>query len=89
MRRKTRQKLTRPFRQKGKVPITAYLQEFKDGAKVQLVANSFSQQGMYHPRYHGKSGHVVGRQGNCYFVEILDGKMAKKLIVHPVHLRAL
>ncbi len=89
MRRKTRFKLSRDMRSKGKITITAYLQNFEPSAKVQLVANSCYQTGMYHPRFHGKVGTVKGNQGNCYMVEINDGNKSKLLIVHPVHLKRL
>jgi large subunit ribosomal protein L21e len=89
MRRKTRFKLARKMREKGKVPITAYLQKFENGAKVQFVANSFLQTGMGHPRYHGKVGVVIGSQGGCYKVDIMDGNKKKTMIVHPTHLKTV
>lgn len=87
MRRKTRSKLSRHHRQQGKVPITAYMQELSEGARVQLVANTYLQNGMYAPRLHGKYGIISGKQGECYKVAITDGGVAKMLIIHPVHLR--
>ncbi len=88
-RRKTRQKLSRKGRVRGKIPIRKYLQTFAEDQKVQLVADSFFQAGMYHPRYHGKVGVVAGQQGECYLVRITDGKTIKNLVVHPVHLKAM
>ena len=86
-RRKSRYKFSRTLRQRGKVPITSYLQTLHEGSKVQLVANTYMQDGIYHPRFHGRVGQVVGKQGECYQVLIEDGSIQKKLIVHPVHLR--
>lgn len=88
-RRKTRAKLSRPLRQRGKIPLTAILQTFKDGEKVQLLANSYQQSGMFHPNYHGKFGTIVKNQGTCYHVAIMDGNKKKTLIVHPVHLKRM
>lgn len=86
-RRKTRYKMSRSMRQKGKLSITAFMQEFAIGDAVTLVADSVYQGGMYDRRSHGKSGQIVGKQGECYQVAIMDGRVTKIQIVHPVHLR--
>ena len=86
-RRKTRHKLKKNVRKKGKVSIRQYLQQFKEEDRVALVAEPAVQTGMHHPRFQGRTGVVVGTQGNCYQVQIRDGKSQKVLVVHPVHLR--
>ena len=86
-RRKTRSKLKKNVRNKGKLSIRKYFQSFKEGDKVYLIAESSVQKGMYLPRFHGKSGKIKGKQGNCYFVEIKDHNKTKSLLVHPVHLK--
>jgi large subunit ribosomal protein L21e len=86
-RRKTREKLKKPRREKGKLSIRNFLQNFSEGDKVQLVAEPAYQKGMYFPRFHGKTGVVKGKSGECYNVAITDEKKQKTLIVHPVHLR--
>jgi len=86
-RRKTRHKLSKNFRRRGKISLTKYFAEFDEGQKVQLVAEPAIQKGMYFPRFHGKVGIVCGKQGNCYQVEISDIGAKKTLVVHPVHLK--
>ena len=86
-RRKTRHKLQKSPRTKGKISIRRYLQQFKIGDRVNLVAEPAIQTGMYFPRYHGRTALVIGKQGDCYKVQIEDGSLQKTLIVHPVHLR--
>ena len=86
-RRKTRSKLKKNVRRKGKISITKYFQKFNISDKVYLLAEPAIQKGMYFPRFHGKAGKVVGERGSCYQVEIKDGKILKTLIVHPVHLK--
>ena len=54
-----------------------------------MKAETAVQGGMYHRRFHGKSGIVKGTQGRCYKVEIKDGDKQKTMIVHPVHLKRL
>ena len=88
-RRKTRHKLQKSVREKGKISIKKYFQEFSKGDKVLLSAEPAVQSGMYNPRYHSKVGMVSSKRGNCYIVAIKDGGKEKTLIVHPVHLRRL
>lgn len=86
-RRKTRGKLSKGNKQKGKISLTKYFQKFNDGDIVALVAEPAVQNGMYFPRFHGKRGTVNGKSGNCYKITIKDGNKEKLLIVHPVHLK--
>ena len=86
-RRKTRYKLKKTNRQKGKISLSKYFQSFKEGEKVLLHAEPAIQAGMYHPRYHGKVGIVVGKQGRCYKVDLKDHNKKKQMLVHPVHMR--
>lgn len=85
-RRKSRHKLMKSSRSRGKLSLTRYLQEFTDGDDVLLIAESSVHEGLYHPRFHGKQGEVVGKQGSCYYIKITDGGKEKTLLVHPVHL---
>lgn len=88
-RRGTRSKLKKGIRQKGKVSVTKYFQEFKLGDKVTLKAEPSVHKGMYFPRFHGKSGVVRSKKGNCYEVLIRDFGKEKTLVIHPVHLKRL
>lgn len=85
-RRKTRYKLKKNIKERGKISIRKYLQEFKLGEKVVLKAEPAVQKGMYFPRFHGKIGVIKGKQGNCYKILIKDKNARKIQIVHPVHL---
>jgi len=86
-RRKTRSKLSKGVKEKGKIKIRRYLQQFDENTRVVLVAEPAVQGGMHHPRFQGKVGTIKGKQGSCYRVAIKDGNMDKFLIVHPIHLR--
>lgn len=87
-RRKTRYKLQKNFRKKGKLSLSSYFQNFNVGDKVCLVAESSIQKGMYHPRFHGTVGVVKGKMGRCYEVSIKDFNKPKTVVVHPIHLKA-
>ena len=67
--------------------MTRYFQTLEMGSRVALVAEPACQKGLYKARFHGRSGEVVGEQGRCYKVQIVDGSKEKVLIVHPVHLK--
>ena len=86
-RRKTRYKLTKERRAKGKISLTRYFQSFDAGDRVYLGAEPSVQKGMYYPRFMGKAGVVKGRRDRCYEVTINDSGKKKILVVHPVHLR--
>ena len=87
IRRKTRYKLKKERRGRGKISITRYFQSFNAGDKIYLTVESAVQKGMYHPHFMGKSGIVKGKRGRCYEVTIDDLGKEKTLIVHPVHLK--
>ena len=87
MRRKTRYKLRKEIRNRGKIGLTDYFQLFNIGEMVYLNAEPAIQKGMYYPRFMGKSGIIKGKRGQCYEIKINDLGKQKTLIVHPVHLR--
>lgn len=86
-RRKTRYKLSKDIRSKGKISLTNYFQKFNENDKVKLLANPSVQKGMYFPRFHGKFGLIKEKRGSSYIVQIKDGNKQKSLIVHPIHLK--
>jgi large subunit ribosomal protein L21e len=85
-RRRTRYKLQKETRTKGKISLTKYFQKFNVGDRVKLDLEPAVQTGIFHPRYNGKVGTVVGKSGGCYVVIIKDVTKEKSVIVHPVHL---
>ena len=85
-RRKTRHKMQKSVRQKGKISFRRFFQELNEGDKVKLLAEPAYQKGLYFPRFHGKIGTVKAKKGTCYDVAIKDARKEKTLIVHPVHL---
>lgn len=79
--------LTKTSRTKGKISQRAYLQEFNPGDKVALVIESSVQQGVFHPRFSGRTGTIVEKKGSVYVVKIRDISKQKNILVHPVHLK--
>ena len=85
-RRKTRYSLQKHKRDKGKMSLSKYFQEFKTGDKVSLKIDPSVKKGMFHPRFHGKNGVIKGKKGNTYEVLVKDLKKQKTIMVHPIHL---
>lgn len=88
-RRKSRHKLRKNIRDKGKISVPQYVKVFNIGEKVCFSANTSIQKGMYFPRFHGLSGIVKKKRGKCYEIEFKDKRKTKTLIVHPIHLKRL
>jgi len=86
-RRKTRSKLTKDTGTRGKLSLRNYLQTFKEGEKVILKPDSIIQRAMPYRRFHGKTGIIKAKKGNCYEVSIKDFKKEKTIIAHPIHLK--
>ncbi|MGV8162316.1 MAG: 50S ribosomal protein L21e [Candidatus Nanoarchaeia archaeon] len=89
LRRKKVSRFTKSTKQKGKVSLKRYLSEFKDGDRVSLTIEPAIHEGIYCPRFAGKSGTIISKRGTCYEVKIKDFTKEKILIVHPVHMRKL
>ena len=79
-RRKTRHKLSKNYKDKGKLSLRKFFQSFKEGDRVVLKADPAYQKGMYYPRFHGLSGLVLNKKGECYEVLIKDGNKEKLVI---------
>jgi ribosomal protein L21E len=85
--RKSRGKFKRTAQMKGKLSLRNYLANYSNGDNVLLKIDSISREGIFHPRFVGKRGVVVGKRGSSYEVKINDFSKEKIIIVHPVHLR--
>ncbi len=83
----TRHKLRKTPRERGKVPVTRFLQQFEIGEKVCIDIEPSVHKGMPHPRFQGRVGEVVGKRGRAYIVRIRDGDKKKLIIALPVHLK--
>ena len=84
---RSRYKLKKSIRPSRANPISRKIQVFEDGNKVQIIIDSSIQKGQPHPRFHGKTGEIVGQKGKAYLVGIKDGNKPKELIIRPEHLK--
>jgi len=83
-RRRTRN-IKVPLREKGKVKIRRYLQNFEMDDMVSISIDP-SYSSIPHPRFRGKCGKIVGKQGRSYYVRIKEGKKIKHILTSPEHL---
>jgi len=86
-RRKSRNKLKKDIKDRGKFRIHNFLQEFKPGEHVALKAEPSFQKGMFRLRFYGKIGTIIRKAGKNYEVSIMDQNKSKIIRTHPVHLR--
>ena len=84
----TRKKLANAPRDRGVSPPQRAIQSYEPGQKVHLKIDPSVPDGRYHPRFDGKTGEVLGTQGNAYKVAIRDGGKQKTVIVTAAHMRA-
>jgi large subunit ribosomal protein L21e len=87
-RKKTRYKFRKDQRRRGILPVTSLIQKFEIGQKVHVICEPSIQKGMPHPRFHGRTGTVVGQRGRAWLLEIRDGGKEKIVIARPQHLKA-
>lgn len=85
----TRQLFRKTPRTRGKISLTKFFMPYKVGDRAVLSAEPAVQKNLYHQRFHGNSGTIVGKRGDCYELQIKDGGKQKIIIVHPVHMRKL
>ncbi|WP_254764651.1 50S ribosomal protein L21e [Natrinema marinum] len=84
----TRRKLANDPRDRGTSPPQRAIQEYEAGEKVHLKIDPSVSDGRFHPRFDGRTGEVVGKQGSAFKVQINDGGKDKTLLVTAAHLRA-
>ena len=75
-------------RQKGKISFTRYFQQFKEGDFV-AVAKEHSVPFQYSHRLQGRTGKVIAKRGQSYYVEISDLGKAKRYSIKPIHLKKI
>jgi len=76
------------IRTRGKIPLSKYFQEFKEGNVVSVVkerslATSFPE------RLQGRTGIVEGKRGKAFVVKIKDQEKEKRFIIGAIHLKKI
>lgn len=76
------------IRTKGKIQLSRYFQELKDGDSVAIVKEP-SIQAKFPERIQGKTGIIEGKRGMFYIIKIKDQAKEKKFLIAPVHLKRI
>jgi len=78
----------KPIRTRGKLQLSKYFQELKEGDSVAVVRED-SMQPRFPKRYQGRTGVVEGKRGKAYIVNIKDQNKEKKFLIEPIHLKKM
>jgi len=76
------------IRTKGKLALSRYFQELKQGDFVSINIER-AMQPKFPKRLQGKTGCIEGKRGKVYVVSIKDQKKIKKFLIHPIHLKKI
>lgn len=76
------------IRTRGKIQLSRYFQELKQGDFVSVVRES-SIKSSFPERIQGRTGFVENRRGRAYMVKIKDHNKEKKFLIAPVHLKKI
>ena len=71
---------------RGKIKFSEYFKELKNGEYVALKNEKGVVAG-FPKRMQGRTGKVVGKQGQSYVVRVMDLNKEKTFIIRPVHLK--
>ncbi|MFG1519291.1 MAG: 50S ribosomal protein L21e [Thermoplasmataceae archaeon] len=83
----SRMKMRRKIKERGLPTVNELMKSFEVGDKASIVINSSIHKGMPFHNFHGYTGTVVKKQGECYLVSINVGSVEKKILAGPAHLR--
>ena len=73
---------------RGKLQLSKYFQEFKNGDTVAVV-REHSLNPDLPIRTQGICGEIIGQRGSCYVVRLLEGNEYKIHIIKPMHLKKI
>ena len=79
---------TKSIRTKGKLQLSRYFQEFKEGDAVAVV-KEFSTNSNFPSRLQGRTGNIESKRGRAYIVKINDQNKEKKFLIEPIHLKKI
>ena len=75
-------------KEKGKLSLSKYFQEFKVGDKVAIIRDQALNPG-FPERIQGRTGTVIGTRGKAHLIKLNEGNAVKVHIIRPLHLKKL
>jgi len=79
---------TKSIRTRGKIQLSRYFQELKEGDSVAVV-REYSSEANFPKRLQGRTGVVDGKRGSTYIVKINDQTKKKTFLIQPIHLKKI
>jgi len=76
------------IRTRGKIQLSKYFQEFKEGDFVSVI-RELSLNSNFPRRLQGRTGKVKGKKGRAYIVIIRDQTKEKEFIIPAIHLKKI
>lgn len=76
------------IRTRGKLQLSRYFQELRNGDSVAVVREA-SVQSKFPKRIQGRTGCVEAKRGKAYIVKIKDQNKEKKFLIEPIHLKKI
>ena len=76
------------LKNKGKIKLSRYFQEFKKGERVAVISE-LALQPRFPQKLQGRTGIIESKRGSSYILKIKDLNKEKIYIIHPVHLMRL
>ncbi len=75
-------------RTRGKLQLSKYFQNLKEGDLVSVVAER-SENVSFPKRLQGRTGVVIGKRGRANIVKIKDQTKEKEFIIKSIHLKKI
>jgi large subunit ribosomal protein L21e len=75
-------------RTRGKVSLSKYFQELKQGDYVAVV-RELAMKSNFPKRLQGRTGVVESKRGKAYIIKIKDQNKEKKFLIEPIHLKKI
>lgn len=82
-------KMTKNIKERGMPKVNDMMKTFETGDLAAIIINPSIHDGMPHHGFHGYTGRIVGKQGDCYMVSIKVGGVTKNILSAPVHLKKI
>ena len=78
----------KPVRTRGKLQLSKYFQEFKNGDSVAVVMEP-TVQSSFPKTLQGRTGIIESKRGKVYVVKIKDQNKEKKFLIETIHLKKI
>ncbi|MBR9703997.1 50S ribosomal protein L21e [Candidatus Pacearchaeota archaeon] len=76
------------FKEHGKIRLSRYFQEFKEGDRITVI-RELAMQPKFPKKLQGRSGVISGKRGRSFIIKMNDLNKLKTYIIHPIHLKKL